>query len=379
LIDQPDAAPPLQALAFVLPIAALGATHLSLRLREFGHKSLALRSVLAGTLGGAAAVAAAFAGWGVWALVVQRLVTEVVNTLMSWQAYRWVPGLHFSWRELRRIAGFGANVSVTHIIGLMQRRAQDVVIGATIGAAAVGIYRVAWRTSELITVGTIQPFTNVALQTLSRLQDDSAGVVKAYRWMVTTSSMAAFPALIGFGVIAPDAVPAIYGAKWAEAGQLAQIFAFLALPVPLASFAIPLLTALGRADSVRTQAIITMVLTVIVTLLAAPYGIFAVACAYVGRTYLTLPLQVWFTRRATGIRPRDTLAAIAAPLGASAVMAGGVWLFMELIRPHVPEPLIRIVLAVGVGAVVYAVALYLLSPEARHIARRAWSIVRGKR
>src|ERR1043165_5016406 len=132
--------------------------------------------------------------------------------------------------------------------------------------------------------------------------------------MVSKSSMVAFPALIGFGVLAPDAVPAIYGAKWAEAGHLAQVFAFLVVPVPLASFAIPLLTALGRADSVRTQAIITMTLTIAVTLLAAPYGVFAVACAYVGRTYLTLPMQIWFTRRATGIRPRDTLAAIAAPL-----------------------------------------------------------------
>ena len=83
VIDQPDAAGPLQALGFVLPIAALGATHMSLRLREFGHKSLALRSLIGGTIGGAAAIAAAFAGWGIWSLVVQRFVTESLNALVA--------------------------------------------------------------------------------------------------------------------------------------------------------------------------------------------------------------------------------------------------------------------------------------------------------
>ena len=96
LIDQPEAAAPLQALGFVLPIAALGAAHMSLRLREFGHKSLALRSVVGGTLGGAAAIAAAFAGWGIWSLVVQRFVTEAFNALVSWLSYRLTPGRNFS-------------------------------------------------------------------------------------------------------------------------------------------------------------------------------------------------------------------------------------------------------------------------------------------
>ena len=38
---------------------------------------------------------------------VQRFVTETINTLISWQAYRWLPGLNCSGRGLRRSAGFG--------------------------------------------------------------------------------------------------------------------------------------------------------------------------------------------------------------------------------------------------------------------------------
>jgi O-antigen/teichoic acid export membrane protein len=379
LIGQPDSTRPLQALGFVLPIAALGATHLSLRLREFGHKSLALRSVMGGTLGGAAAIAAAYSGWGVWSLVVQRFVTETVNAAMSWHAYRWIPGRNFSMVQLRKTWAFGFNIAATQIIGLLPRRAMDVILGAMIGAAAVGINRTAWRTTELVATGTIQPFTSVALQTLSRLQSDTAEMVKAYRWMLTRSSMLTFPALVGFGVLAPDAVPAIYGPKWIEAGHLAQVFAFMVVPYSLGSFASPILMALGRGSALQTLALGQVVATIVFVILSAPFGLFAVACAWVARAYLALPFQMWFLERASGIRPRDSLSAIAAPFFASLIMGASVWCLMELLRPYFSRTLESVAFGVAAGMLIYAVALYAVSAEARKMAQHRLKALRQMR
>ena len=246
LLELSHATGPVQGLAFVLPIAALGATHLSLRLREFGHKSLALRSVVGGTIGGAAGIAAAFVGWGIWALVVQRLVTEAVNTLMSWQAYPWIPGRNFSMAQLRTIWAFGFNIALTQIVSQLPRRAMDIILGSFIGAAAVGLNRTARRTNELVMFATVNPFNVVALQTMSRLQSDSTEMIKAYRWLVSKSSMLSCPALIGLGVLAPDAVPAVFGEKWEVSGQLVQIMTFMVVPYALSSFTSPMLLALGR-------------------------------------------------------------------------------------------------------------------------------------
>jgi O-antigen/teichoic acid export membrane protein len=369
LIGQPGAAAPLQALGFVLPIAALGATHLALRLREFGHKSLALRSVLSGALGGAAAVAAALAGWGIWSLVVQRFVSEGVNAAMSWHAYKWTPGRDFSMVQLRTIWSFGFNLALTQIIGMLPRHAMNLVLGTMITAAAVGINRTAWRTMELVAQGTIAPFTTVALQTLSRLQTDTAEMVKAYRWMMSRSAMLTVPALIGFGVLAPDAVPAIYGAKWREAGEIAQIFALLAVPYPISSFAGPLLMALGRASTLRTLAFGQLIATVAMAGLSAPFGLVVVAWTSVARAYLSLPFLMLFLKRAAGVQPRDSLSPIAAPLAASLIMAAVVWILMRAIRPHFASPLVAVLICVAVGMVVYGPLLYAISADARALAR----------
>jgi O-antigen/teichoic acid export membrane protein len=108
---------------------------------------------------------------------------------------------------------------------------------------------------------------------MSRLQSDSKEMLKAYRWMLTRSAILTLPAMVGFGVLAPEAVPAIYGQKWVEAGQLAQILALLVLPYSLNSFASPLLMALGRGSSLQTLALGNLVATVVFTAASAPFGL----------------------------------------------------------------------------------------------------------
>ena len=384
-LDLSHATGPVQGIGFVVPIAALGGTHLALRLREFGHKSLAMRSVVSGTLGGAAGIAAAFAGWGIWSLVVQRLVTESSNTVMSWLAYPWVPGRNFSWAQLRAIWAFGINLALHQVLSLLPKRAMDLVLGTMIGATAVGLNRTAWRTNELILSGTVNPFNVVALQTLSRLQSDSAELIKAYRWMVSKSTMLSCPALVGLGVLAPQGIPIIYGEKWEMAGTLVQIMSFMAVPYAIAGFTSPMLMALGRAGTLRTFAFSQLISTIAFAAAAAPFGLVAVAWASVARAYLALPFQLWMLRSASGLRPQDALSAIAAPLAASLTMGAIVWGLMQLLLPLFQGALVPLILCVLAGLAVYPPLLFAMSKEARGLARHharnlraRWDKKRGK-
>lgn len=325
LLNQPATERPLQVLPLAAVINALGATHMALRLREFGHRTIALRSLLAGLIGGGAAIAAALAGFGVWSLVIQRLVMETVGAILSWTAYRWIPGRSFDFRQMRENLSFGGNLTVAQLVFLFLVRLQDLLIGATLGAAAVGVYRVAWRTTEIIGNGAIQPFASVSLQTYSRLQSNLAALREAYQATLRASVTLSFPAMVGFGVLAPHAVPMIFGEKWQEAGTLAQVFAFIGIPFALNYFASPVLGAMGDSGRQRTLAIVQLVATFALTLLALPHGLLWVAVAYVLRAYLTLPLQIRFLRQAAGIRFADTWVAVRGPFLAAAGMGLAVW------------------------------------------------------
>lgn len=371
-LAHPELANVLRVLCLTVVMNAFGATHLALRLREFGHKTVALRSLLAGVLGGGVALAAAYAGFGVWSLVFQRLAFETVNLVLSWTSYKWVPSLELDFAEVRRKLAFTGNVTIAQLIFFFVARIQDLLIGAHLGAAAVGVYRVAWRCPEVLSVGSIQPFSTVAIQTFATLSDDSEALRHSYRALIRACSAVCFPALVGFGCLAPQLIPLIFGAKWTAAGDIAQVFALLTVPMTLNYFASPILASRGNSSSQRTLALIQLTLTVAITAVTLRWGLYAVAVGYIFRAYLTLPVQMLLTRRAAGVQPRDSWRAIEGPFLASAAM-GIALLVIEHVLGRSGIPFLA--LEIAVGALIYVGVLLAVSPE---IARMAMGLLRSE-
>src|SRR3546814_4055882 len=121
----------------------------------------------------------------------------------------------------------------------------------------------------MISNGAIRPFATCAMQTLARVKHDQVELGRAYQWMISKAAVISFPALTGFGMVAPLAIPAVFGPKWVEAGALAQVFAFMALPFTLNQFASPSLGALGASRSLLVISLSQLGLTALFTFLAA--------------------------------------------------------------------------------------------------------------
>jgi O-antigen/teichoic acid export membrane protein len=361
LVGEPAVAPLLVGLGLTLPISAAGGTHIALMLHDFGHKAMASRSVGSNLIGGAAGLAAAWGGWGAWSLVVQRGVTELVGTLMAWQAYPWWPGLKFSTRVLRELSGYSVTMTYTQVVYVALVRVQDVIIGRFIGTAAVGQYRTAWRTVELISQGVIMPFTQVALPTLGRLQDDLPAFRKAYLRITAVCSAVAVPAIVGFAVVAPDAIPLVFGPEWGPAAPVAQVLGLMALPFTHNRFAAPALATLGRYTTLARFSTLQLALTVAMSIAAAPYGLVAVAGAYVARAYLMLPLQMWAFKRYSGLGYGEVLRSVAPAFATSALMAAALAGLDAAAGDALRARHLYLVTAIPLGAIVYLGGLLLLA------------------
>ena len=361
LVGEPAVAPLLVGLGLTLPVSAAGGTHIALMLREFGHKAMASRSVASNLLGGAAGLAAVWSGWGAWSLVVQRAVSELVGTVMAWQAYPWWPRRAFSTRVLRELSGYSITMTYNHVLYAALVRVQDVIIGRFIGTAAVGQYRTAWRTVDLVAQGVIMPFNQVALPALGRLQDDLPAFRKAYLRITAVCSAVAVPAIVGFAVLAPDAIPLVFGAQWAPAAAVAQVLGLMAVPFTLNRFAAPALVTLGRYTTLARFSSLQLILTVVMSLAAAPYGLVAIASAYVARAYLMLPFQMWALKRYSGLGYREVLRSVAPAFGTSALMAAAVVGLDAAVGDVLRARDLYLVTAIPLGALVYLGCLWLLA------------------
>jgi O-antigen/teichoic acid export membrane protein len=363
MVGQPEVTPVLQALAALVPVGSLSSIHTARKVQEFGHKAVAIRMMCSSILSGAAAVAAAFFGLGVWSLVVQTAVVDVIGVILAWQNYPWWPRLRFDPQRLRGVVSFSSMMMLTQILGLLLTRIQDMVIGRYISAAAVGTYRIAWRMIDMIAQTTVQPMVGVSFVTFSQLKDDRPRFRAAFLRMLALGALVTFPAIGGFGVLSDEIIPLLFGAKWQASADIAKILALMAIPFCMNLFLQPALAAMGRSKTLAKGALVQTVATLGFTMVAAPFGLPWVAAAYVLRSYLTMPYHLTLFRRDTGIGFVPMLRTILPPFLSALAMVISLFLLAPYLKVLLGHGVVYLGAAVPLGALLFGGALLVFGTD----------------
>ena len=355
----PGVADLVRWLCWMLPLAALGTIHAGRLARGFGHQKLALQGFVVSAAAGAAAIFAAYRGLGPYSLVVQAAVTSVLGSVMSWCLFRWMPGLQFSLARLRQCLQFGISMASTQLIWILTARLQEPFIGRAYGTDAVGQYRVAWRLIELIGQTVLAPIGSVTVVTLSNLQSDPPRFASAFRRLIIAAGMVTLPLMFGFGALAIEAIGLVFGPQWKRAAPLGEVLVLMAVPFFLNYLSSPALSALGRSAAILRVSVLQLTLTALLTWLATPFGMLAIAASYVLRAYITAPVQLLALRRALGGIRLGIARSLLPVIGIAAVVFGGTWLVKPFVRAWLVSDLWLFVILGSVSLSLYAAALVL--------------------
>jgi len=353
----PAAQPFMAALAGCLLLGPLASVHATMAVRNFKNKKLTARSLIASAVGAAAALVSAYAGLGLWSLIVQQVVGGVLSVVVTWIAFPWRPRLQFSIPRLRTVWRFSGNLLLARALQMSVLRVQSLLAARFLGPAMLGQFRIAGRSFELLNMAFISPVSSAALPTLARLQSDPKAFNNAYARMISLCCLAACPVAFGFAAVSQDAVPLIFGARWMPAVPAIQMLALLSPATVLAAFAGPALAAQGRTDVTVKFAWMQLIGTTIFSLIAVRFGIVALAGAYVLRSYLTLPVQLRLFGETTGMPIRRILGCVAPSLAAAAAMACAVVGLRFLLTDWLPVA--RMAGMIAAGGVVYAGVLFV--------------------
>lgn len=368
LLHQPQMGAALLTLSVVPAITAAGAIHAARNIRGFGYRKLAMRTLSANILGGGMAIGIAAAGHGIWALVVQRLVAELVLTVASWMIFPWRPGLRLEIAENKGLLVTGWHVSLTNLVFQLGSRVNEVVLTFTLAYTAVGLVRIGFRLLDLATQFAVRPFTTVALPTFSRSAGDRHDMLERFHQIQAACALVAMPVLFGLGAVADPLIPMGFGEQWRGVIPVMEMLSFMALPICMNQFATPLLTAVGRADVGFRIAIVQLALGAGLSIAAAPFGVVWVAVAYVVRAYITLPWVAFNLRRYCGARILDGFASVFPAFVISVAMAALVLACDEFVL-HTWAPLPRLAAKVFIGGAFYAPMALIFGGKAAMAAR----------
>ncbi|WP_244471896.1 lipopolysaccharide biosynthesis protein [Rhizobium phaseoli] len=353
----------LTALAWTLPISAGGAIHMARQLRRFGHKTLAIRSIVAGLIGSVVAVWAAYHNFGVYALVIQRFITELVTTLTAWLAFRWWPSVKFTRAQLIEVLPFSASMSASKLIGVINSRVQDMIIGIFVGAASVGFYRVARRTIDMLSIGTLTPISTVSVNLFVAIREDQAKVKQTFTRLLSVSGALSFPAFFGLAAIAKDLVTILYGERWLDVVPLMQALSLFCIPSLISLLFLPVLTSFGQSKKALRFTTIQFIVTVILALVAAPFGLWPIILSLLARGYVMIPYQIRLIEPHTKCSLAEVGLAILRPLAAASAMGLACYFLVEYGLAPIQNVIWRLIAAVSAGIIIYTTVLSLIDRQ----------------
>lgn len=339
------------ALSSTLVIDGLRAVQEAWLRRNFNYKLLAARTVYATMIGGVAGIAAALAGWGVWALVANRFVVSVSQTVILWNTANFRPRLEIAREEVRPLVTFSTQVLGARLLGQLNGRLPDFVIGSVAGPAALGLYRIGSRSLNFFTQSFMTPLQSTTLSAFARLREPGA-LARAYRRFSQLSATVTFPTFFGSAVIAPDFVRVCFGERWHASAPIMAVLSLTVLPTTLLFFFQPTLQAAGRPKRAIGSEAGRLAVGVVLVSGLSMLGPLAAAVGDTARRYVSLPQYLKVLREEIGLSGLQLVRAISVPLCCAMVMAGLTFALQHTLLLHTPAVL-RLAASVVFGGLVY--------------------------
>ncbi len=322
--------PVLRVLGLILFFGAVNGIQNAWVSRHMMFKELFKRSIGALLISGTAGIIAAYAGLGIWALVIQQLTNQAAVTVIMWFTVKWRPIRAFSLGKVKALFSFGWKLLLSSLLDQLYRDLRTLVIGRIYSSSTLGFYNKGEQFPKIIVSNINGSIQAVMLPALSAHQDDRQRVKAMMRRAIKTSSFIMFPMMVGMAVVAEPMVLLLLTEKWLPAVPFLQVFCFTYMLWPIHTANLQAINALGRSDIFLKLEIIKKIIGIIILVISVPMGVYAIAMGGVISGISSSFINAWPNKKLLNYSYAEQLKDIAPALGLSLLMGAIVFLIGTL-------------------------------------------------
>lgn len=231
-----------------LIIGALALVQQTRLTKRIDFKSQTKITIVASVLSGIIGIVMAFMAFGVWALVVQHLSSQLIRTLLLIKINRWFPSLSFSCQSFKSLFGFGWKMMVSSLLDTVWKELYQVVVGRFYNPATLGQYTRSKQFSQLFSSNLTQVIQRVTFPVLSSIQDDKSRMVDAYRRIIKVTMFITAICMFFLGAISEPLLYCLIGPQWHEAAIYLPLICIAGSTYPLQALNLNILEVEGRSD-----------------------------------------------------------------------------------------------------------------------------------
>jgi len=364
LYHEPQLGPVTDAVATTFVIVALAVVPNALLEKGLDFRARFQIEAAAIAVSGSVAVAMALAGEGIWSLVAQLITAALARTTTAYVYSSWRPRMVFDGGSIKELLVFGRSMVGFNCVVYWAQNFDKLMVGRTLGAAALGVYRLADQLMRMPLTNVTNITTSVMFPALSSLGDDIATLRRVYLRANRMIALLTFPLMLGLGVLSEPAILTIYGEKWRGAIAVVEVLCLAGMAQSVYNTATWIFLSRKRPDILFRLGVLSAVVRIAGVLIGMNWGVLGIALAYTAGGFVGVMLPTWIAAgQLVGLRLGELLRNVAAPLGCALAMAVTL-AFADHELFDGQEPWLRLVALVPLGAGFYVTLIRVLDLQA---------------
>jgi O-antigen/teichoic acid export membrane protein len=318
-------------------------------------------------ISGIFAVLMAYAGFGVWSLIAQMLLSSIIMTTILWSLDIWRPKLVFSQESLSEMLGFGSKLFLSSILNTIFQNIYIIVIAKVFTTTVAGHYFFASKIKELILNQLVNSIQIVTYPALSKFQDDDAKLKSGYKKVIQVTTFCLFPAMAITAALAEPLFIVFLTDKWMPAIPYLQLMCISGLMYPLHSINLNILKVKGRSDLFLYLEIIKKSITLIILPISIQFGVIGILVGQIISSLLSYLPNSYYSEKLINYPVREQLRDFFPALSLSLSIAFFIYVGVEV---STQSALVELIIFSPLAILMYFVLSYIFRIEALKIAEQ---------
>ncbi len=365
LLGVDEAAYVLSIIAVLLPIQFCNDIFVSRLSKEKKFKEEAKAIACAELCSVIFAITLAYMGFGVWALITQHFLANVIRFLIFFILLNgWVIGFKFS--EIKGLMRFSVVSFFIELFNFVSINAPLLILSRTLGVSYSGDYSVKNRVASLP--------GDVIQQALSRVMfpyiaDSSCkdSIHKALHWSTKLNSLFLMPCFVGLAIVSQLATEVLLGKEFMKYWVILCLISISKAIVSPFSGINSYLKGIGKIESLLMLYIFRTVLVISLGIIFVDlFGYVGIGYAVLFTAVFTVFINLSLAKTYSGLTILNLCSPIYKPFLASLTMALITYIAAENIDYFA---ILDLLICAALGLFIYLVSLLLLIPELRKLKR----------
>jgi len=264
---------------------------------ELNFKVQSLSAIISTIISGIIAVWMSYNHYGVWTLVCQTLIYNILYVSIIWIKARWMPTLEFSYQSFKALFGFGSKLLAGGLLHTVYLNLYSLIIGKYYNATELGLYGNASTLAQFPATNTTEIIQKVIYPIQCELQSRDEELVNQLMKLIQLICLFIFPLMIGLSAICEPFIRLVLTDKWIDCVPLIRILCFAYMWDTVMRLNYTFICAKGRTDYTLKSEILKKIIAVVILFVSLQFGLKTMCWGLVLYSICDLLIITIFTKK----------------------------------------------------------------------------------